>query len=279
MVEVSVIIPTFNSEKHIGRLVKSAKNQTVKCEVIVVDDGSSDGTVGIARKFADKIFAREHKERSIQRNFGALKASGKYLLFLDSDMELTSSVVESCIDNINGYGALIVPERTVGVGYIARVRKFEREMYMGDPTVEVARFFPKKIFNEFGGYDTKLTGAEDYDLPKRISNKYKIGWAKEYILHHETGLTLSKQLRKKYYYAQHSALYVEKHPDLISKQGILIFRKAYLKNWKRFFKHPILGISLLIIRSLESISAVLGFISSVGPVGFVKTFFRMFKYK
>ncbi|MBI3397173.1 glycosyltransferase family 2 protein [Candidatus Woesebacteria bacterium] len=279
MFEVSVIIPNYNSEKHIGRLVKSVKNQTVKCEIIVVDDGSVDKTVEIAKKFADKVFPREHKERSIQRNFGASKASGKYLLFLDSDMELTSGVVESCLKNINGFGALIIPERTVGVGFMARIRKFEREMYMGDPTVEVARFFPKKIFNEFGGYDTKLTGAEDYDLPKRVSNKYRIGWAKEYILHHETGLTLSKQLKKKYYYAQHSALYVEKHPDLISKQGILIFRKAYLKNWTRFFEHPILGVSLLLIRFLESISAILGFISSVGLTGFVKTFFKMIKYK
>lgn len=279
MLEVSVIIPTYNSEKHIGRLVKSIKNQTVNCEVIVVDDGSGDKTVEIAKKFADKVYAREHQERSIQRNFGASKAVGKYLLFLDSDMELTRGVIKSCLKNLNGFGALIIPERTVGVGFMARIRKFEREMYMGDPTIEVARFFPKKIFDEFGGYDTKLTGAEDYDLPKRISNKYKIGWAEEYILHHEIGLTLSKQLRKKYYYARHSALYVEKHPDLISKQGILIFRKAYLKNWTRFVEHPILGLSLLLVRFLESISAVLGFISSVGPKGFIKTFFRMIKYK
>ncbi len=138
-------------------------------------------------------------------------------------------------------------------------------------------FFPKKVFFEFGGYDRDLTGTEDYDLPKRISSKYTIGWAKEYILHHETGLTISKQLKKKFYYAQKSATYVQKHPDLISKQGILIFRKAYLKHWKEFVLNPILGLKLLFLRMLETIAALAGFISAVGLSGFFKAVFLMLK--
>ena len=193
-------------------------------------------------------------------------------------MELTPKVLKSCIEYINGYGGLIVPEKTVGVGFVANVRKFEREMYMGDETVEVARFFPRKIFQEFGGYDPRLTGAEDYDLPKRISSKYKLGWAKEYILHHESGLTLKKQISKKFYYAQKSALYAELHPDLISKQGILIFRQAYFRHWAEFLKHPLLGISMLIMRLLETFAAGFGFLVAVGPAKFIKTFFKMFKY-
>lgn len=278
MKQISIIVPTFNEEKNIGRLLKSIEGQSNSgVEVIVVDDGSKDTTVEIARKFTKKVFPRQHAERSAQRNFGATKAEGKYLLFLDADMELTTGVIKSCMENINGHGALIIPERTVGKGFVAEVRKFERKMYMGDSLVEVARFFPKNVFWDFGGYDLNLTGTEDYDLPKRISSRYSIGWAKKYILHHETGLTFGKQLRKKFYYAQKSASYVDKHPDLISRQGILLFRRAYLVHWREFFKHPILGASLIFMRSSETIAALFGFIAAVGPIGFLKAFAKMLK--
>ncbi len=277
---VSIIIPTYNEEKNIERLLKSIKAQSYsRCESIVVDDGSTDATISLAKKYADKVFARKHAERSIQRNFGASKAKGTYLLFLDADMELTKHVVKSCIENMDGHKALIIPEKTVGKGFMAIIRRFEREMYMGDPSIEVARFFDKNIFNEVGGYDENLTGAEDYDLPYRISKKYSIGWAKEYILHHETQLTLIKQLKKKFYYAGKSASYAKKHPGLISTQGNMLFRKAYLRNWKKFVMHPLVGTTFIVIRLLEASAAVAGFISIVGIGEFVRTFFTMFKGK
>ncbi len=278
---VSIVIPAFNEEKNIERLLISIRKQALKkfaqkdIEIIVVDDESRDNTAEIAKRYSKQVYRRKHAERSVQRNFGAAKAHGKYMLFLDGDMELTESVIQSSLDNIDSYGGLIIPERTVGTGFIASVRKFERKMYMGDPSIEVARFFPKKVFWEYGGYDKNLTGTEDYDLPKRISAKYEIGWAKEYLLHHETGLTLAKQLKKKFYYAKKSAAYVDKHPDLISKQGILILRKAYLVHWREFVKHPILGAALIVMRTLETIAAAIGFLTAVGPVGFIRTFWKM----
>jgi len=276
---VSIVIPTYNEERNIGRILTSIKNQTAKgVEAIVVDDGSTDKTIAISKKYTKKVYPRKHKERSVQRNFGASKASGKYVLFLDADMELTPNVVKDCLHHIDGFKGLVIPETTVGNSLMSKIRRFEREMYMGDRTIEVARFFEKKVFDEFGGYDINLTGAEDYDLPKRISEKYPIGRSKEYILHHEEIRTLGIQLRKKFYYAKNSALYAQKHPDLISKQGILILRKAYLKNWKKFISHPLLGVYLILVRTLETIAAVSGFIKSVGIIRFLKTFFIMLKY-
>lgn len=282
---VSVIVTTKNEEGNIGRLLKSIKKQSYKnLEIIVVDNNSADQTKEISLKFTPNVF-NKGPERSAQRNYGVLKANGEYVVILDADMELTKDVVKSCLMTINDYKhsftpykALVVPEKTVGNGFIAAIRKFEREMYMKDSTIEVARFFVKKVFEEFDGYDLNLTGAEDFDLPKRISQKYKIGRSKEYILHHEGNLTLGKQLKKKFYYAQKSALYAEKHPDLISRQGILILRRAYLKHWKKFIKYPGLGVSLIIFRALETIAAASGFLKAVGPIHFVRTFFKMLKY-
>ncbi len=269
---VSIVITTKNSSKTLEVLLESIKKQTYKkIEVIVVDNHSSDNTLSIARKFTSKVFTKG-PERSVQRNFAVSKSKGKFVLILDSDMELTKKVVKSCIECIQSkYKLLIVPERTVGNNLLARVRNFERSMYMGDATIEVARFFERKVFLEFEGYDVSLTGAEDYDLPYRMSKSYKIGWAKEYILHHEEESTLRNLLHKKYYYAKQSARYAQKHPELISTQGNMLFRKAYFKNWKKFIQQPFLGVLFVGEKVLESIWAVCGYINSVGLVGFIKT--------
>src|SRR5258708_9478539 len=278
---VSIVVPAWNEEKNIGRLVESINNQTYKrLETIVIDDGSVDNTAEIASSLGAYVFKRTRHERSVERNFGASKARGAYLLFLDADMELTKDVIKNCLETVqkNDYKLLVIPEKTVGNNFIARIRNFERQMYMGDPNIEVARLFDTKVFKEFGGYDPKLTGPEDYDLPYRISKKYQIGRSYDYILHHEeyNNATLGKLLARKYYYAKKGAVYASKHPELISTQGNLLFRKAYFKNWRKFIREPLLGISFLVTRTLETIWAVIGYINAVGLGGFVKSFLRMF---
>lgn len=280
MPKVSVIVATKNEEKNIVRNLRSIKRQTFRdIEVIVVDNYSTDNTVKLSRKYTRTVYTHG-PERSAQRNYGVNKARGEYVLIIDADMELAPGVVQSCLENIKSHKMLIIPERTVGKSFLARVRAFERSMYVGDPTIEVARFFDKKVFEEFGGYDLKLTGTEDYDLPKRIMDKYgmqSLGWATEWVMHHEAQRTLFAQLKRKYYYAQKSAAYAGKHPDLIATQGNMLFRKTYFRNWKKFLFNPVLGISFIFIRILESSWAIVGYISAVGLGGFLRTFFSMFK--
>lgn len=263
---VSVIIPVYNEEDVIGRLLDSINKQTYPhLEVIVIDDASCDKTAIVAKQHGAKVYLRKHAERSVQRNFGAKASHGSLLVFLDADMELTTGVIKDAVSVMQkGYSALVISEKTAGDSFISRIRKFEREMYMGDPTVEVARVFDRKVFFEFGGYDKDLTGPEDYDLPYRISKKYKIGRSSSYILHHEEEITLTKLLGKKYYYAKNGALYATKHPELLRTQGNILFRKAYFKNWKKFLASPLIGFSFILVRVVETISAILGYISAVG---------------
>lgn len=275
---VSIIITTKNEEKNIGRLLESIKNQSYKkIEVIVVDNKSVDKTKVISKKYTNDVYDFG-PERSAQRNYGASKAKGAYLIILDADMELSKGVVSDCVTTAKkeDLKAIVIPEKTVGSGFIAKVRNFERQMYMGDLSIEVARVFDRKVFNEFSGYDINLTGPEDYDLPYRISKKYKIGRSHEYILHHEEGLTLAKLLQKKYYYASQGARYANKHPELVMTQGNLLFRKAYLKNWKQFLLNPILGVPFIVIRILETIWAIAGYISAVGYISFLKQVIKIF---
>jgi len=276
---VSVILTTKNESKNIKRFLKSIALQTYgHMELIVVDNNSSDKTKEIAWKFTKNVY-NYGPERSAQRNFGAKKAGGRYLIFLDADMELSPRVVEDCVKLAlkSRLNILTIPETTVGAGFVPRVRKFEREMYIDEPDYEVPRFFDRNIFFEYGGYDENLTGPEDYDLPYRMRLKNKIGRVTEYIYHHEEGLSLAGLLRKKYYYAKRGAFYALKHPRLVKIQGTILFRRVYVKHWRKFVSNPFIGAAFLIVRFLETVWAVAGFVSSVGITGFLKTFMYLFK--
>jgi len=265
---ISAILTTRNEEKNIVRFLKSVINQTYRnIEVIVVDNCSIDKTKLLARRYTQKVYDFG-PERSSQRNFGAKKSRGDYLFFLDADMELEKGVIEDCVNTIKKEmaKALTIPETTVGESFIAKIRSFEREMYMGEFSYEVPRFFEKKAFWEFGGYDPKLTGPEDYDLPYRLSKKYKIARSSKYIFHHEENLNLKKLLQKKYYYAQNGAFYATKHPKMIWVQGTILFRMVYIKNWKKFIKSPVLGISFIFVRFSKYSSSY--FLTSIKSLNF-----------
>ena len=93
MNSVSVVVPTYNSERVLSECLESLHLQDVPpSEVIVSDGGSTDRTVEIAHQFGATVVEME-ANRSAQRNAGAQIASGKYLLFIDSDMCVTPRVV------------------------------------------------------------------------------------------------------------------------------------------------------------------------------------------
>lgn len=277
---VSVIITTINEEEVIEKLLTSIKKQTYRdIEIILVDNPKTkDRTREIAKKYTKNIFIKG-PERSVQRNFGVSTAKGKYVMILDADMILNTGVIKECVDTADnlGYKALVIPEKTVGRDWLSKVRRFEREMYEGDLGVEVSRFYLAEVFREMGGFDINLTGPEDYDLHYRVMKKYKVGRIKKYLYHFEEDMNLSVMLHKKYKYAKEGAKYANKHPELVKRQGTIFFRKTYLKNWRKFMKHPLLGISFIFVRILETIWAISGFISAVGFKKFTSTFFAMFK--
>ncbi len=117
---VSIVIPTYNSQKTLAECLESIKNQTYKnIEVIVVDNFSGDGTAKYAEDYGVKVFLLK-AGRSEAKNYGAAKSCGEYLFFIDSDMELTARVVQECVELLEidpKIGGIIVPERSVGDGF------------------------------------------------------------------------------------------------------------------------------------------------------------------
>lgn len=103
---ISLIIPFYNSEETLQKCLDSVAAQTVdkeKLEVILVNDGSTDGSEEIARKFAsEKTFAtiitRSHGGSGAARNSGITAARGKYIAFLDADDSLSADAMKNTVD-------------------------------------------------------------------------------------------------------------------------------------------------------------------------------------
>ena len=78
--KVSIIIPLYNCEKFIAQTIKSAINQKYKNkEIIIIDDGSEDNSLNVARKFESentKVFTQKHSGACSARNFGFEKSTG-----------------------------------------------------------------------------------------------------------------------------------------------------------------------------------------------------------
>ena|SRR3989344_1398393 len=264
---VSIVIPVFNEEKVIERLLLSLKNQTYRnIEVIVVDDGSSDRTVEIASKYADKVYKRKHAERSVQRNFGVKKSKGKLLLFLDGDMKLSEDVVLSCVNlakKDRKAGAIAIKEIPVASTFWEKVKAFERSFYNieGDDITDAARFFPKHVFNEIGGYDETITGPEDWDITDEVRRiGLRVRWVDAVIYHYERVPNPIILARKKYYYGLKSYRYFKKHK--IRKFGpktIYFLRPVFYKHPMRFIRNPFLSVGLLIMLTFELIGGGLGY--------------------
>ncbi|AWV99995.1 glycosyltransferase family 2 protein [Arcticibacterium luteifluviistationis] len=113
--KVSVIIPLFNGEKYIEEAINSVLRQSFRdLELIIVDNGSTDGSRLIADKFEDKIklFIESKKGVATARNLGIKHAQGEYIAFLDQDDYFLPTAIEQLYDVINQSEHLAVMGKT-----------------------------------------------------------------------------------------------------------------------------------------------------------------------
>lgn len=264
---VSVIITTKNEESVISNLLKSILGQTDKnIEILLIDNRSTDNTLDIVRKFKTVKIYQKGPERSAQRNFGAKKSKGIYILFLDADMELTPNTILSCVKEAKrtGVDGVVIPEESVASDFWGRVKAYERSFYNenGDPITDAARFFKKEVFMKIGGYDELITGPEDWDLPDRIRKAgYSIGRSEGKIYHHEQNVSLTGLFKRKFYYGLNAYQYLVKHRiPLISPKTVYFLRPLFYKNWRKLLSSPILTLAMVLMLFVELFGGGFGYL-------------------
>ena len=184
----SIIIPTLNEEKFLPRLLNRLKRQKEKdFEVIIVDGNSKDTTVQKAKSYKNslpnlKIIISSRQNVAYQRNLGAEKARGKFLVFLDADSTITFSFLSKLKKTIQKNPGLIylprfAPDiRTPDNLLLFEIANFliEISQYTSKPFSSGGQIiFRKEIFEIIGGFDENLSLSEDHELIRR-ARKYGI---------------------------------------------------------------------------------------------------------
>lgn len=264
---VSVIVPCKNSEATLDICLRSIADQTYKnIEIIVVDNFSTDKTPEIAQKYT-KLFFTKGPERSAQANFGVKKAKGEYIYKVDSDFVLDKNVVSECVERAaEGYDAVVVHNTPdVRVSWVAKIRKFEVDMYKYDLDHSSARFVRKDIYEKIGGFDSDVTAGEDYDFQNKLNRAgVKTGFVDAEALHLGEPKTMWKHLKKYYKYGADFVNYKSTATKEESSTQLGFVRKVYLRNWKNFLRHPLLGSEFICYHTAKYAFGAAGF--AVGKV-------------
>lgn len=168
---ITIGITSYNYEKYLPEAIESALDQTVPCEIIVCDDGSTDRSLEIAKSYEPKIkvISQVNKGLSSARNTIIMNMTGDYFLPLDADDTLKENCVEKIEEAIKDFHPdVIAPSfKTFGIhnqevilGAIPSLEEFKVANRIGYFSA-----IKKSVLQEVGGYNPKMIwGYEDWDL-------------------------------------------------------------------------------------------------------------------
>lgn len=161
--KVSIIIPCYNQANYLEDAIESALTQTIHCEVIVVNDGSTDNTSEIAKKYHVLLVEKTNGGLSSARNAGIAVAKGEYILTLDADDIITQDFIEKTIgiDDIVG-----TQQQEFGDSHTLWINNNLHptfEDFKKNNQINCCSLFKKEIWEKVGGYDERLKrGLEDW---------------------------------------------------------------------------------------------------------------------
>lgn len=199
----SILIPLYNKERYVANTLESVLAQSfTNFEVVIADDGSTDGSAEIVMAFTDtriKYYRKENEGVSAARNYAMLKAQGEYFAFLDADdtwqpnhLRLVADAIQklphtmvftTLIEGENSRGSYmpvytnLKDEAVFEADYFTT--SFARSILSGSSTV-IHKSIPGKI----GEFDTSLSTFEDIDYWIRIGLQYRIGIVNEVTARH-----------------------------------------------------------------------------------------------
>lgn len=203
---VSIVIPVYNREKYLGIAVESVLRQTyTDWELIISDDGSTDGTLELAQNFAlhdsrIRVLTAEHKGAVHALINGFDAAQGEFIGQLDSDDLVEPEAIEltvKALDEHPEWGLVYSNYRDIDEqGQLLRVGwrcsiPYNKDVLLTAFMTFHFRLIRKSIYQEVGGFDPNFDRIEDYELCLRLSEMTEIGKIDQFLYqyrHHPNSL-------------------------------------------------------------------------------------------
>ncbi len=228
---VSVVICTYNRRELLRECLVSLFDQTYPkddYEIVVVDDGSTDGTDALLQEMSAKpgpilrYFRHENRGSATARNLGIRDAQGQIIASIDDDCVAVETWIESAVphfadDCIVGVQGRTLPAEPVRLQFFPP--RFSYTLEVTDsvwthPTCNM--FYRKQAILDVGGFNEQfeMTGAEDVDLALRVERVGKIVFSKDALVYHAVFYdTLAQRLRFMRRY-QYEPILFKQHPQL-----------------------------------------------------------------
>jgi len=204
--KISVVIPTYNRKHTLPRALDSVLAQSYKpFEIIVIDDGSSDGTIDMIKSKYPSIKLLESlkpskslkgyspKGVSVARNVGIEQSKGDWIALLDSDDEWVPDKLIKQVQLLKkNEGSVFCHTNEIWIRNGIRVNQHKKHQkyggYIFKECLDICRISPssvlihKSIFEDIGLFDESLKVCEDYDLWLRITSNYPVLFLDEFLI-------------------------------------------------------------------------------------------------
>lgn len=229
---VSVIIPSYNEHNTLANCVHSLLNQTyLNYEIIIVDDGSTDGTFWVARHFARKhklvrAFTKNNGGKASALNFGASKARGSIIVAIDADSIFLNDTVEQLVLSFHNPQVAAVGGNVKVANRSNPLARQQALEYITGLTVQRQAFahlgcmqvisgaigaFRRDVFDAIGGY-SRDTIVEDMDITiELVKRGYKVIYNPQAIAYTEAPESIHAFLRQRYRWTFGSFQVLRKH--------------------------------------------------------------------
>lgn len=228
---ISVVIPAYRAQATIGACLDALRAQLTPADevLVIVDDESREEMRALCEPRGARVLT-PNRGAAAARNLGAEHARGDIVLFLDAD----------CVPEHNWVRAMLAPfadaeivgacgmKRTQQRGIVPRFIQLEfdyrydneRRLRHIDFVDSGTAAYRREVFLQNGGFDTRLSDAEDTDLSYRLSERgYKMALAAEAIVYHPHPESLVEYVRRKFVYAFWRAQVYARHPRKLASDS------------------------------------------------------------